>query len=189
MDIQKVHKEVSTIMNWADIAICSDFLNENLGTMTPNEEFCLNQFISIYNKLSNLELYLRKYLNYVMETVPLKYSTIPIAGETNDERWEHLHKTFPENVANKWNLLMGSTSGIHGSDSTLNNLKDPTYLEENMILPPNNKDDFTICIIQPRICRMQYGAIGIRNEDDDAWLRKVIASSVETFTESQKGNI
>ena len=117
-----------------------------------------------------------------------KYTARPLAGNNNDERWIVLKEHFSDHGANTLNMLMGSTSGIHGSGCTLDDLTNAEeYLKENEI-PRSHDEAFTILIIQPRICRITYGTVGIRSDDDIKWLRNTITESVKAFIESQEGN-
>ena len=86
------------------------------------------------------------------------------------------------------NLLFGSTSGIHGSNTTLNELANEVeYSKENEI-NRDHDEAFTILIIQPRVVRLTYGTIGIRNDEDIEYLRDLISQSVQIIAETQKGN-
>lgn len=124
-----------------------------------------------------------------------KYETWPLPGKTNDDRWLCLKACF-DNDRPDLNWLIGSTSGIHGSYTTLNDLENPeseyhqdmkaegeTY--EQVI---GNLEAFTILIIQPRVCRIIYGTIGIRSKEDFHWLRNKIDESVHEIRKSQEGN-
>ena len=53
-----------------------------------------------------------------------KYETWPLPGKTNDDRWLCLKACF-DNDRPDLNWLIGSTSGIHGSYTTLNDLENP----------------------------------------------------------------
>ena len=115
-----------------------------------------------------------------------KYKVEEIKG-TNDEKWAHLKECFPDDTADWMNLLMGSTDGIHGNRATLDNLEDPKFLEENEFTPDDD-EAFTVLVVQPRMCRLQFATIGIRNKSDALWLRTVITDSIRVFAECQEGN-
>ena len=117
-----------------------------------------------------------------------KYVARPLPGNTNDDRWICLKAHFPQDRADKYNWLLGSTSGIHGSSTTLDNLEDPHFLEENE-LDPRDIEAFTILIIQPRVVRFTYGTVGIRSEDDANWLRGIIIESIAEIAKANLGNV
>ena len=131
-------------------------------------------------------------MNNIKTGFPAKYVVNELKGETNDERWANLKDFFPEDRADRRNLLMGSTDGIHGTTTSLDDLEDPRpELKADFKdrgFTRDNIEAFTILIIQPRICRLTYGTIGIRSDDDMHWLRTIINESVHYFAESQEGN-
>ena len=113
-------------------------------------------------------------------------------GETEKERWETLRTTF-ENGPNEMNLLIGSTSGIHGSYATLDDLENPNseyrqeMEEEGFFI--NDEEAFTVLVIQPRLCSLMYGTIGIHSKEDFNWLRTTIGNSVAELIKCQTENI
>ena len=113
-------------------------------------------------------------------------------GSTEKERWETLHKVF-ENGPNEMNLLIGSTSGIHGSYVTLDDLENPNseyrqeMEEEGFFI--DDEEAFTVLLIQPRLCSLMYGTIGIHSKEDFNWLRQIIDQSVQEIIRCQKENV
>lgn len=89
------------------------------------------------------------------------------------ETIDDLKKFFPLGEANPFNFVLFSTSGVHGSSLTLENLKDCLTL-------PKNDDDFedhlTVLIIQPRVVSLRYGHIKISLADVE-YLEKLRESS------------
>ena len=118
-----------------------------------------------------------------------KYIARQLPGNNNDERWICLKAHFQNNKANPMNLLMGSTSGIHGSYTTLNELADEETFSKEYEFDRSHDEAFTIIIIQPRVVRLTYGTIGIRNDEDIEYLRNLISQSVQIIAETQKGNV
>ena len=124
-----------------------------------------------------------------------KYEAWPLPGKTNDDRWLCL-KACVDNDRPDLNWLIGSTSGIHGSYTTLDDLENPEseYHQEMKAEGKTfteiieNLEAFTILIIQPRVCRIIYGTIGIRSQEDFHWLRNKIDESVHEIRKSQEGN-
>lgn len=88
---------------------------------------------------------------------------------------DDLKEIYPKGVANDLNMVMFSTSGVHGTYSSIEDLEtaiktnDPEY-EGNYKL--------TVLSIHPRIVSMQYGHIEITLDDID-YLKKLRASSNE----------
>lgn len=121
-----------------------------------------------------------------------KYVTRPLPGDTLDEKWMCLKAFFENDKADHMNMLMGSTSGIHGSYTTLDDLEmpDPETAADNAEsgFDMSHPEAFTFVVIQPRVCRLTYGTIGIRSIDDMNWLRNIITQSIAEFAESQVGN-
>ena len=118
---------------------------------------------------------------------PSKYQEMKLKGNTNDERWEYLKAYFENDKADHMNMLMGSTSGIHGTYTTLDDLENPAYIALAE-LDISHHETFTILVIQPRIVRMTYGTVGIRSQKDIDWLRDIITQSIAAFAKSQEGN-
>lgn len=138
-----------------------------------------------------------------------KYSTHELKGDTLDEKWANLKQIFereypknedPEEVtykANRMNLLIGSTSGIHGTYTSLDDLENPDseYRQECLAEGESvsetigDTEAFTFLVIQPRICRLIFGTIGFRSPEDFNWMRTIISESLDEIIESQQENI
>lgn len=94
---------------------------------------------------------------------------------------------FPDGKANKINWLYASTSGVHGSYRTLDELeKEWDEVDEESKEPYR---DITVQILMPRMVRVIYGEITLEKKEDIAWLRSLIKSSLDAMAESQKGNL
>jgi hypothetical protein len=99
---------------------------------------------------------------------------------------DDLREMFPEGKADSMNWVIGSTSGVHGSYTSLDEILAGRNLTED-------DDDycgnlFTVLVIQPRRVRLLYGNVTITNDGDMAFLRGLIASSLEEIQKSQEGN-
>ena len=91
------------------------------------------------------------------------YNTYKIVGGV-----DAIKQIFPDGCADEMNFCLFSTSGIHGSYSTIEDA------EEDLI----NGDDasITVLIIQPRLVCLRYGDIEV-TESDLPYLKKLRQSS------------
>ena len=90
---------------------------------------------------------------------------------------------FPDGECNEYNLVLFSTSGIHGTYRTIEEA------EEELLLVGTTDEygdvmgapDVTFCIIQPRICTIRCGNATVISKEDCDFLRKLRASSGKVF--------
>lgn len=78
---------------------------------------------------------------------------------------EALRTMFPDGEANDLNFVLFSTSGVHGSYATLEEVEEEPDL------------GLTFLIVQPRIVGVRYGNCEPKTPEDFAFLRKLRASS------------
>ncbi len=81
-----------------------------------------------------------------------------------------LRQLFPNSQADEMNFVLFSTSGIHGSYTTIEDYaesKDPAILEAGI----------TFLVIHPRVVGMRYGAVKPKTSDDFNFLKRLRASS------------
>lgn len=102
---------------------------------------------------------------------------------------EDLKTLFGEEPkADTLNWFVASTSGVHGTYTTLDQIEqawDITDTEnENYV-----GSYITVEVILPRMVRLIYGDIELKSKEQIAYLRKLVKSSIEAITESQKGNL
>jgi len=94
---------------------------------------------------------------------------------------------FPEPVANEYNFVLFSTSGIHGSYTTIEGA-------ERMLTTGRCGDTdtcdtcdcsrvptLTFLIIHPRVVAMRFGNVYVRTLDDVQYLKKLRQSSHEVI--------
>lgn len=86
-----------------------------------------------------------------------------------------LRELFPDGEANDLNFVMFSTSGTHGSYSTIE--------EVAASLETDEPEKLTVLVIQPRVVRMLYSSIEI-TADDVPFLLKLRESSKRVFAAS-----
>lgn len=95
---------------------------------------------------------------------------------------DDLKLIFPDANADEMNWCVFSTGGVHGDNSTLDELE--TDLDEQYEYPPS----LNVLVIRPRMVSILYGYIPITKEDIP-YLRKLVNSSLESIKTSQKGNL
>lgn len=103
------------------------------------------------------------------------------------ETLDDVKRIFPDGKCNTLNWFYASTSGVHGSYRTLDDLeKEWDDVDEESGKPYR---DITVQILMPRMVAVMYGSIEIENKEDIQWLRNLVQSSLEAIRESQQGNL
>jgi len=86
-----------------------------------------------------------------------------------------LHEMFPDGTADEMNLCIFSTSGVHGTYTTIEEA------EANLAKAEDDEErgspDVTFLIIHPRIVCMRYGNCEPRTPEDFAFLKKLRETS------------
>lgn len=87
-----------------------------------------------------------------------------------------LRNLFPEGEANELNFCLFSTSGVHGSYCTIEEV------EKTLKNIPNEDDDYfpemiTFLVVHPRVVCMRYGNVKPETQDDIDFLKKLRQSS------------
>jgi hypothetical protein len=89
-----------------------------------------------------------------------------------------LREFFPKGEANEFNVCLFSTSGVHGTYTTIE------AAEEEWSLQPLDEDDerpsppqVTFLIVQPRICTVRHGNCIPESQEDFDYLKKLRQSS------------
>jgi hypothetical protein len=91
------------------------------------------------------------------------------------ESLDELRELFPTGEADALNWLVLSTSGIHGTYETLDDVERTGAME------------VTVLAIAPRMVRMRYGNVMV-TPDDVPWLRRLVNSTLDAIDVSQDGN-
>lgn len=86
-----------------------------------------------------------------------------------------LQEMFPESTCDSMNWVIFSTSGVHGTYTTLDDIE------------RDGEGRLTVTILQPRKISIAYGEIEVTKEDVP-FLRKLAQSTLQAFKESQEGN-
>jgi len=88
-----------------------------------------------------------------------------------------LKQIFPKAEADEMNLVLFSTSGIHGTYNTIE------QAEKHLKEPENDNyfGEVTFILIQPRIVCMRYGNVRPKNQNEIDYLKKLRQSSWDTL--------
>lgn len=81
---------------------------------------------------------------------------------------EDLKKLFPDGKCDELNFVLFSTSGVHGSYTTLDEIEDILKHEYHLLDGEDEnycENKLTVLVIQPRVVCMYYGHIEITEED------------------------
>ena len=112
------------------------------------------------------------------------YSINSIASE---HAWEWLRSKFPDGKAKDTCWLILSTSGVHGTYATLEDVIDqfesPPDDEEDKI------DEITFVCVEPRLIRVCYGNVPVRTREEADWLCLLVEDSLAAVRASQTGNL
>lgn len=101
------------------------------------------------------------------------------------ETMEDIRSNFPDGKADEFNWFFASTSGAHGTYTTID------QIEKSWDLSPDDENyrrSLTVLIVHPRLCVLKFGEVEIRQRDDITFLRGLVSSTIEAIKESQKGN-
>lgn len=82
---------------------------------------------------------------------------------------------FPNSTCDNMNWVIFSTSGVHGTYTTLDDIE------------RDGEGRLTVTVLQPRKISIAYGEIEVTKEDVP-FLRKLAQSTLQAFKESQEGN-
>lgn len=85
---------------------------------------------------------------------------------------ELLHGIFPEGEADDMNLVLFSTSGVHGSYVTIEDVE-ASWAKAG----DERMDSVTFLLVQPRIVSITYGNVRCNTPEDAAFLKRLRASS------------
>jgi len=96
---------------------------------------------------------------------------VNIFGAKEGHEMEALRALFPDGKADEMNFVLFSTSGVHGSYRTIEDVEESEEL-----------DKITFLIIQPRLLCMRYGNVTPKNAEDFAFLKRLRASSLEAVS-------
>jgi hypothetical protein len=78
---------------------------------------------------------------------------------------KHIKEIFPDAKANEMNFILFSTSGVHGTYTTIEEVEKDRELS------------LTFLIIHPRLVAMQYGVLENLSDEDIVYIKKLRESS------------
>jgi len=85
---------------------------------------------------------------------------------------EALRAMFPNGEASELNMVLFSTSGVHGTYNTIEEA------EQHLIKPTSDScGDVTFLILHPRLVTLRYGCCTPETQDDFNYLKRLRASS------------
>jgi hypothetical protein len=87
-----------------------------------------------------------------------------------------VREIFPDGKADLMNWFFLSTSGVHGSYATLDDLYTGDY-----------GGSITMLVVQPRLVVVRYGEVEVE-KDDIPFLRGLVTSTIQAVAQSQEGN-
>jgi len=103
------------------------------------------------------------------------------------ETIDDLKKIFPQGKADSLNWVFLSTSGIHGSYVSLDDLeKDPDFKED---IDEEGNANITVLVVHPRMCCIKFGQMRFNLKKDSAYLRGLVKSTVEEIEKFSHGNV
>ena len=101
-----------------------------------------------------------------MNSVNKYYST------EEDNSWESIRSVFPTpNDVNEDNLILFSTSGVHGSYRTIEEIRE--NCKKAGVPLSENTQSITYVLIQPRIVHTIYGVVVPKSEEDLKYLNEL----------------
>jgi hypothetical protein len=103
----------------------------------------------------------------------MAHYSIQELGADPDESREMLRGFFPDGEANDLNFVLFSTSGVHGTYLTIEDI------EKDLAEPEEDRAGLTLTtlVVQPRLVCLRYGNIRV-HPDDIEWLKRLRASSL-----------
>ncbi|WP_413373333.1 hypothetical protein [Paenibacillus taichungensis] len=105
---------------------------------------------------------------------------------------DDLKSIFPDGQADELNWCMLSTSGVHGTYTKLETIREYFSNPQEFVEEQNGGEDFepkvTVLVVKPREISMLHGHIKV-DEHDIEYLNDLVSSSLLKMSESQQGNI
>lgn len=103
----------------------------------------------------------------------VSYSVLRLTGDG----MQALREMFPDAEANELNAVLFSTSGIHGTYCTIEEVE-----EDMQRTVRDGQRGVTFLVIQPRIVCLRYGSCEPQTADDIAFLKMLRASSAKALS-------
>ena len=103
------------------------------------------------------------------------YSVMKLVGE--DDGMSALREAFPKGSANELNVVLFSTSGVHGTYTTIEQAE--VCLREG----GEDRESITFLILHPRRVTVLYGNCTPDSQEDIEFLKGLRASSAKVLAE------
>jgi hypothetical protein len=107
------------------------------------------------------------------------YNIYRFRSDVPDAAMRELREWFGQSPPNELNFVLFSTSGVHGSYATLEEIETSVtkygWNEPDGEIWPDDyaSPEVTVLIVQPRIVSMTYGNVTIRSQDDLEFLKRL----------------
>jgi len=104
----------------------------------------------------------------------------------------YLRRIFPDDEANYLNFVLFSTSGVHGSYITIEEIERGMLKYGEDYVPDDdwpddwNGRELTILLVQPRVVCLRYGNVLVESMDDINWLKRLRKSSFDAISEEDE---
>ena len=101
------------------------------------------------------------------------YSVMCIAD--GEDEMEALKMMFPEGTADDLNVVLFSTSGVHGTYTTIEEIEET--LHKTVLEAWEDPTTLTFLIVHPRLVALRYGTVTPKTQDDIDFLKRLRSSS------------
>lgn len=106
-----------------------------------------------------------------------------IFSSSEADALDALRVMFPDGEANEMNFVLFSTSGVHGTYSTIEDAERAIAGEPDEDGEIDSAPSVTFLIVHPRIVCLRYGNCAPRTAEDIAFLKQLRASSIRAVAE------
>lgn len=109
-------------------------------------------------------------------TMPPHYQILRLDADDNkstpnpETGMKNLRRLFPDAKADDMNFVLFSTSGVHGTYTTIEDI-------EVEIAKGEERSDLTTLVLHPRIVCLRYGNVAVQTAEDIEFLKRLRASS------------
>ena len=108
------------------------------------------------------------------ETDSLHYNIFQYSPE---ESMDMLKSVFPDGLADEMNFCLFSTSGVHGTYSTIEDAERRLLFEDS----DEGTEEVTFLVVHPRVVALRYGNVIVESNADIAFLKRLRKSSTEVI--------
>lgn len=113
-----------------------------------------------------------------------------VFGCRDEDGMAALRAMFPTGEANEFNLVLFSTSGVHGMYTTIEEVESPPIKQDDTAVEGDDDNwvptKVTFLVVHPRIVALRYGNCIPQTSDDFAFLKRLRETSWKVFQEIGK---